>query len=87
MKNIIEPLQNLDYDDVFESIQNDAQQRGLSDDQIWKIWKAGISTQVSKGTRLMCWLGFHVAENIVDICHCRCIHCGFEWEENPYLSY
>jgi len=43
MKNIIEPLQNVDYDDVFETIQNDAQTRGLSDEKVWEIWQAGLA--------------------------------------------
>lgn len=94
MKNIIEPSQDVDYDDVFETIYNDAQKRGLSDEQVWEIWKAGIAAQPSTRTtskpasfltHLSCRLGFHVAENTVDICHCRCIYCGAEWEENPYI--
>lgn len=47
MKNIIEPSQNVDYDDVFESICNDAQRRHFEDDRVWKIWQAGLAAQHS----------------------------------------
>jgi len=41
----IEPHENLDYDDPIESISNDAVKRGLSNDQIWAIWQAGLSAK------------------------------------------
>lgn len=83
----IEPQENLDYDDVFESISNDALQRKLSDEQVWKIWQAGIASTQTRPilSRLLCWLGFHSCENTIDICHCRCVRCGAEWIENPYI--
>ena len=41
----IEPQENVDYDNAFESIENDAHRRGLSDDQAWAIWQAGIAAR------------------------------------------
>lgn len=38
----IEPQEDVDYDDVFESIMNDAKKRGLSDDQAWNVWQTGL---------------------------------------------
>lgn len=41
----IEPQEDVDYDDVFESILNDAQSRGLSDDQVWEVWQTGLKQE------------------------------------------
>lgn len=75
MKNIIEPSQKVDYDDVFETIQNDAQKRGLSDDKVWEIWQAGIAAQQSVKKRIGGWAcpkcGF--ANNVGAI---KCGGCG-----------
>lgn len=44
MKHIIELSENVSYDDVWETMINEAESLKLSQDEIWAVWQAGIAT-------------------------------------------
>jgi hypothetical protein len=44
----IEPQEDVDYDDVFESILTDAKRLGFSDEKVWDTWKIGIDVQAKE---------------------------------------
>ena len=49
----IEPQEDVDYDDVFESIMTDAKRLSFSDEKVWDTWRIGVEIQTKEPLDLL----------------------------------